>query len=68
MVEAAVSNPGAVVSKGDLESASAGAPRQSVPISGYGSEIRPRIANNDPSEGLIAGPSKSFGSHLAKLA
>ena len=62
MVEAAVSNPGVVVSR---ESASASAPRKSIPISGYGSQVRPNTPGN---KGLVNGPSKSLGSHLAKQA
>ena len=62
MIQAAISNPGMVVSR---ESATASAPKQHVPISGYGTNIRPNVAGN---EGLVTGPSKSLGSHLAKQA
>lgn len=62
MIQAAVENPGTTISAG---SATSSAPKTSVPISGYGSNLRPVVKGNDK---LIVGPSSNFGGRLAKQA
>ena len=53
---------------GGLEGPAAVTPKQSIPISGYGTSLRPNVANNRPNEKLIEGPSPSFAGSLAKQA
>ena len=45
---------------GDLSAPAVVAPRNTVAISGYNSQIRPRVAGNDPAEGLVGGPSDDW--------
>ena len=49
----------------DVFAPSASAPRNTVPIKGYGTELRPRVAGNDPSQGLVEGPSGDWAAKHA---
>lgn len=68
MIAAAVNNPGATISAGDLAEATVSSPRHHVPLKEADKDIRPNISGNRPNEGLVSGPSKNFGGRLAEQA
>ena len=51
---------------GDLSTPAVVARRNTVAISGYNSQIRPRVAGNNPAEGLVEGPSGDWAQRHAE--
>jgi hypothetical protein len=43
-------------------------PSQSIPISGYGHQLRPNVEGNRPAEGLVSAPSSEFAKRLGDQA
>ena len=68
MIQAAVNNPGATVSAGDVsESATAIKPRVTHQISGFGKDLRPQIGRKEGAP-LVSNVSPTFGKRLGDEA
>ena len=53
---------------GGIEDPSVVTPRSSVQINGYGTNLRPNVANNRPNEVLVSNLSPDFGKRLGDSA